>query len=346
MQEALNRLFNLKQKGRSYSDYFEEAREIERELPKEIASTIPTRLVQGLDDKTLRMMAGAIMGQAPGQTPSLEVIIRIVKGALGDSDKENEHSVEQIKYRNMKPIDQALTNALEANSRVMSGALENNAKMMKSMINKFMAFGRNNGQNRQNQGQPPNQSANSGRNAYNQGDNYQHNTRDQSTSRNNTSTQVHAPAEAWPNNNTRQRSNTSTGVRGAFRKSQVECFRCGKTGHFSNECENPEAPWEVRQEVRQRTTNKMAAISEANNPSSFTPYPSSSAPSTNGASKPQPLGEKTGGNLTAGAHAVIGNVSCMDEETPIDSPVGKRRRMNSLFKDSSPERKQRRRPKE
>ena len=61
MQKILNRLFKLKQNNRSYAEYFEEVRKIEKDLPREIANIIPTRLIQDLDDEILRMLIEDIM---------------------------------------------------------------------------------------------------------------------------------------------------------------------------------------------------------------------------------------------------------------------------------------------
>ena len=45
MQDTLNRLFKLKQNNRSYAKYFEEIREIKRNLSRKIANIISTRLI-------------------------------------------------------------------------------------------------------------------------------------------------------------------------------------------------------------------------------------------------------------------------------------------------------------
>ena len=63
MQKTLNRLFKLKQNNRSYAKYFEEIRKIKRDLSREIANIISTRLIQDLNDEILKMLVEDIMNQ-------------------------------------------------------------------------------------------------------------------------------------------------------------------------------------------------------------------------------------------------------------------------------------------
>ena len=63
MQETLNRLFKLNQNNRSYAKYFKEVRTIKKDLSREIANIISTRLIQNLNNEILRMLVEDIMNQ-------------------------------------------------------------------------------------------------------------------------------------------------------------------------------------------------------------------------------------------------------------------------------------------
>ncbi len=95
MQNALNCLFKLKQYKRSYVEYFEKTKEIERNLFEKIIVIISIRLIQKLNIKTLRMLVEEIISQnivvnnTIQLTSSLEATIRIIKNALRNINKEN-----------------------------------------------------------------------------------------------------------------------------------------------------------------------------------------------------------------------------------------------------------------
>ena len=164
MQKTLNRLFKLKQNNRSYAKYFEEIRKIEKDLSREIANIILTRLIQDLNDEILKMFIKDIMNQNITVNNvncvlfNLKATIRIIKSALKNINKKNDFAVKQIKYRNFKFSKRAFTNALETNFKLMSEALKNNVKLMKLMMNKFFSYNR---QLRQNQKQQHNSISNS-----------------------------------------------------------------------------------------------------------------------------------------------------------------------------------------
>ena len=165
MQKTLNRFFKLKQNNRSYAEYFEEIRKIEKDLSCEIANIISTRLVQDLDNEILKMFIKDIMSQNIAVNDvnrvflNLEATIRIIKGAFEDMDKKNDSAMKQIKYRNLKFSERVLTDAFEANFKLMNETLKNNVKFMKSMMNKF--FFNYNRQSRQNQSQQHGSTSNS-----------------------------------------------------------------------------------------------------------------------------------------------------------------------------------------
>ncbi len=61
MQKALLRMFNLNQKKKFYFNYFEEIREIERNLSKNVSTSSLSKLVKNLKDKTLRILIRALI---------------------------------------------------------------------------------------------------------------------------------------------------------------------------------------------------------------------------------------------------------------------------------------------
>jgi len=61
MQKALLRMFNLNQKKKFYFNYFEEIREIERDLSKNVSTSSLSKLVKTLKDKTLRILIRALI---------------------------------------------------------------------------------------------------------------------------------------------------------------------------------------------------------------------------------------------------------------------------------------------
>lgn len=149
MQNALNRLFKLKQNNRFYVEYFEKVKKIEKNLSKEIVVIISIRLIQELNMKILRMLVREIMSQntmiddTTRLTSNLEAIIRIIKDVLRDMNKKNVMSSKQIKYRDLKLFDRTLTKIFEANSKLMIETLESNVKVMKFMMRKFISQNRN-----------------------------------------------------------------------------------------------------------------------------------------------------------------------------------------------------------
>ena len=54
-------MFNLNQKKKFYFNYFEEIREIERDLSKNVSTSSLSKLVKTLKDKTLRILIRALI---------------------------------------------------------------------------------------------------------------------------------------------------------------------------------------------------------------------------------------------------------------------------------------------
>ena len=154
MKETLIRLFKLKQNKRSYEEYFDEVKEIERDLSIEFAITISNRLVQDLDNDILKMLVEEIIEQSIivikdiKKTSNLKQTIRIIKETLKDMNKKNVLSFRELKkYHDLKLSDRAIVEALEHSFKVMNDVVKNNVKIMKSMINKIMFEQRNNNRN-------------------------------------------------------------------------------------------------------------------------------------------------------------------------------------------------------
>ena len=154
MQEILNRFFKLKQNNRSYAKYFEEVKEIKKNLSHKIANIILTRLIQNLNDEILKMFIKDIMSQnitvnnVNHALFNLKLTISIIKSALRNMNKKNDFAMKQIKYRNFKFSKRTFTDAFKINFKLMSKTLKNNVKFIKSMMNKFFFYNR---QFRQNQ---------------------------------------------------------------------------------------------------------------------------------------------------------------------------------------------------
>ena len=94
MQKTLIRLFNLKQNDRFYAKYFEKACNIEKNLFKKLFLIILNRLMQELNNNTLKMLMKALFNQITTMQkkkskPNLKMIIRLIKNDLKDMNKEN-----------------------------------------------------------------------------------------------------------------------------------------------------------------------------------------------------------------------------------------------------------------
>ena len=258
MKKTLIHLFKLKQNKRSYEEYFDEVKEIERDLSIELAITISNRLVQNLDNDILKMLVEEIIEQSTivirniKKTSNLEQTIRIIKEALRNMNKKNAFNSRELKkYHDLKFSDRTIAEVLKHSFKVMNDVVKNNVKIMKNMINKIMFEQRNNNRN-QNRNQ---------------------NSRDiMRLYRNNYDSQISISIDAWSSQDQQQQRENSnqnnddyqftTDEQGTrfFQSTQVICFNCVQSRHFSKDCENETASSHVRRRVQKEVQNRMNAI--------------------------------------------------------------------------------------
>lgn len=147
MQEALLQILNLNQKKKFYFDYFKEIREIERDLSKNMSTSIFLKLIKNLKDKILRILIKTLINQNTkienkvAILLNLESTIRFIKEVLKNINKENFFtSIKIDKYCKIKSTNRALTKILKNNLKIIISALKNNSKLIKNMLNKIMLF--------------------------------------------------------------------------------------------------------------------------------------------------------------------------------------------------------------
>lgn len=86
----MNALYNLKQLKKSLREYIEEAREVQRILPKEIQNQISYKLISGLIDDMIKRIVRDITAQKEDAAYDFEVTVRLVKSITENQDKENQ----------------------------------------------------------------------------------------------------------------------------------------------------------------------------------------------------------------------------------------------------------------
>ena len=258
IKKTLIRLFKLKQNKRSYKEYFDEIKEIERDLSIELAITISNRLVQSLDNDTLKILVEEIIEQSIivikdiKKTSNLEQTIRIIKEALNDMNKKNALSSRKLKkYHDLKLNDRAIVKVLKHSFKIMNDVVKNNVKIMKSMINKIMFEQRNNNRN-----QNRNQNSRNNMKIY----------------RNNYDSQISISVDAWSSQNQQQQrknnnqsnddyqSATNEQSTRFFQSTQMICFNCVQSKHFNKDCENETISSHVRRRVQKEVQNRMNAV--------------------------------------------------------------------------------------
>lgn len=66
-EKAMTAFLGLKQRNRRLKEYFEEAREIQKELYEEMESQVARLLVAGLDNEFPRRIVGGLLGKKTGK---------------------------------------------------------------------------------------------------------------------------------------------------------------------------------------------------------------------------------------------------------------------------------------
>lgn len=246
LPDALAKFYALKQSDRTLKEYFEEARYIQKHLPKELHDQLAEKTIQGLDDEMVRRVTGGILKK---DRRDLDDVLDTIQSVSGESSS-NDTIVRSKNQGSKDPYE-----GMAVKDRMFAQMMEETVKTMQSM--------RISNQ----QGARPAA--------------YRNSTAPQSfnnDSRNSTNGQNNRPASSQafqrpqaqgnqtqqppnPGYPTRQPNNFRPGnanMNGTQSDFKVRCFRCGREGHTVRECENEQIPYQERQKVRNEFATRQA----------------------------------------------------------------------------------------
>ncbi|KAL8801351.1 MAG: hypothetical protein Q9182_004518 [Xanthomendoza sp. 2 TL-2023] len=117
--EVMDALFNLKQNGRKDREYFEEVRRLARLLPKQIETDVGRKMLQGLDNRTVAQVVGALMSN---KKYTVEEVIKSIEGATGyhgPTVAETEESRQKGEIPALDPHQRAMVEAITGQTEMM-----------------------------------------------------------------------------------------------------------------------------------------------------------------------------------------------------------------------------------
>ena len=231
-KEALTAMYNFKQRGRSYDDYFEEAREIKNNLHETLHEDIAERTLEGIDNDNVKGIAGGILGE--GGATDLDQVIKTIRGiARPKARVEDKPSDVDDKYFGMSNKDKMMLQMFEQNSNAMT----QNATVM----DRFTAsFANLNMRGATMQPFQPNRNVQPSNGVATTGHNQQGERPMQQRPRIPSAlAEARKPWVAPEGQRPRTDLTTSAGSKGNYYQGQgssAKCWRCGVVGHTAGEC--------------------------------------------------------------------------------------------------------------
>lgn len=262
--DALTRLMNLKQSGKSYEALFEEVEEIARDLPAELEPQISSALITSLDDEFVSKLAGGLFFQDPDR--SVVRAQNVIRGAAGRSFEESRRAtaLEGSKRGPYFPTTEhsALFDFMDKREKSLEMRDENYLKTIQSITEQFKSLNF-----RSNQGTTRNQQGNNGQGQGSgryqpQGTTEQNNGNNQYQNRPNQGQGAYGQGY-------QQSGGAAGGLQGGVQappgvpvfqpqNSNFRCYKCGEVGHTSRQCINNPAPKAERDRIYAESQQQRA----------------------------------------------------------------------------------------
>ena len=248
-KDALSGLYGLKQNKRDLDEYFEEAREIYNSLPKELAEDVAERVIDGLDNETVRGIVGGILGET---TADFERVVTTIRGVVRQRGKKEDPAV--------KKEDERLL-GLSSTDKVLLGVLQQNSTLMENFTKSFATMSLD--ANRRREMAPVHNIARQAGEGI---------SRD--LNRNAPEREIRGSNWTAPGNQPRRGDYTTAGgSKGTYYTGQrptMTCWNCGIAGHGAQGCTNPPLPAQEQDRLRNEFFTRRAAREKDTTPATGT----------------------------------------------------------------------------